>query len=85
MQSENPIISDFVKLMNSAAGTLAGMGREARDSARERFKEAMGDMDFVTREEFDTVKEMAAKAREEAESLKKRIEEIEMRLTATNS
>jgi len=85
MQSENPIISDFVKLMNSAAGTLAGMGREARDSARERFKEAMGDMDFVTREEFDTVKDMAAKAREEAESLKKRIDEIEMRLTATNS
>jgi len=85
MQSENPIISDFVKLMNSAAGTLAGMGREARDSARERFKEAMGDMDFVTREEFDTVKEMAAKAREESESLKKRIDEIEMRLTATNS
>jgi len=83
MQSENPFIADFVKLMNSAAGTLAGVGREARDSARERFKEFMGEMDFVTREEFDTVKDMAARAREEAETLKKRIEELE-RKSSTN-
>jgi BMFP domain-containing protein YqiC len=77
MQSENPIISDFVKVLNSAAGTLAGMGREARDSARERFKEMMGDMDFVSREEFEAVKDMAAKAREEADTLKKRIDDLE--------
>jgi len=83
MQSENPFIADFVKLMNSAAGTLAGVGREARDSARERFKEFMGEMDFVTREEFDTVKDMAARAREEAETLKKRIDELE-RKSSTN-
>jgi len=82
MQSENPFIADFVKLMNSAAGTLAGVGREARDSARERFKEFMGDMDFVSREEFDAVKDMAAKAREEAEMLKKRLHELETRLNA---
>jgi BMFP domain-containing protein YqiC len=81
MQSENPIVSDFVKLMNSAAGTIAGMGREARDSARERFKELMGDMDFVSREEFEAVKQMAATAREEAETLKKRVEDLEVRLT----
>ncbi|MFC3214063.1 accessory factor UbiK family protein [Novosphingobium panipatense] len=49
--------------MNSAAGTLAGMGREAREGARERVKEFMGDMDFVSREEFEAVKEMAATAR----------------------
>jgi len=81
MQSENPMISDFVKLLNSAAGTLAGMGREARDSARERFKEVMGDMDFVSREEFDAVKTMAATAREEAETLKKRIDDLEARFS----
>lgn len=80
MQSENPFIADFVKLMNSAAGTLAGVGREARDSARERFKEFMGELDFVSREEFDAVKDMAAKAREEAESLKARIAALEARL-----
>ena len=63
MQSQNPLIADFVKLANSAAGTFAGMTREARDTARERAKEAFGGMDFVTREEFDAVKAMAAKAR----------------------
>jgi BMFP domain-containing protein YqiC len=77
MQSENPLIADFVKLMNSAAGTLAGMGREARDSAREHIKEAMGGMDFVSREEFEAVKDMAAAAREEAEALKERLIALE--------
>ena len=77
MQSENPLIADFAKLMNAAAGTLAGMGREARDGARERMREAMGGLDFVSREEFDAVKAMAAKAREEGEALKARIEALE--------
>lgn len=77
MQSENPIIADFVKLANSAAGTLAGMTREARDSARERMKDALGGMDFVTREEFDTVKQMAATAREKVEALEARLAALE--------
>lgn len=77
MQSQNPIISDFVKLANSAAGTFAGMTREARESARDRMKEAMGGMDFVSREEFDAVKEMAAKAREENEKLSERLAALE--------
>lgn len=82
MQSQNPMIADFVKLANSAAGTFAGMTREARDSARERLKEAMGGMDFVSREEFETVKLMAQKAREENEALKARLEALEARLAA---
>jgi BMFP domain-containing protein YqiC len=77
MQSENPLIADFVKLMNAAAGTLAGMGREAREGARERLREAMGGLDFVSREEFDAVKALAAKAREEAEALKARVAALE--------
>lgn len=77
MQSENPLFADLAKLMNSAAGTFAGMTREARDSARERMKEAMGGLDFVSREEFDAVKAMAAKAREDAEALKARIAALE--------
>ncbi|MCJ2179551.1 accessory factor UbiK family protein [Novosphingobium album (ex Hu et al. 2023)] len=82
MQSENPFIADFAKMMNSAAGTLAGMGREARDNARERFKEFMGDMDFVSREEFEAVKDLAATARAEAEELKSRLDAIEAKLNA---
>lgn len=77
MQSENPILADLAKLVNSAAGTFAGMTREARDAARERLKETMGGLDFVSREEFDAVKAMAATAREEAESLKARVEALE--------
>jgi BMFP domain-containing protein YqiC len=77
MQSENPIIADFVKLANSAAGTLAGMTREARDGARERMREALGGMDFVSREEFDAVKQMAATAREKVEALEARLAALE--------
>jgi BMFP domain-containing protein YqiC len=80
MQSENPLLADFVKLMNSAAGTVAGMAREAGESGRERFKEFMGGMDFVSREEFQTVKDMAAKALEENEKLRNQVELLEARL-----
>ena len=80
MQSENPIIADFVKLANSAAGTFAGMTREARDNAREKMKEAFGGMDFVSREEFDAVKDMAAHAREQVDVLQARIAALEAKL-----
>ncbi len=80
MQSQNPMIADFVKLLNGAAGTFAGMTREARESARERVKEAMGGMDFVSREEFDAVKAMAARARDENEALAERLAALEARL-----
>ena len=82
MQSENPIIADFVKMANSAAGTFAGMTREAREGARERMREAMGGMDFVSREEFDTVKAMAQKAREQADALEAKVAELEAKLAA---
>jgi BMFP domain-containing protein YqiC len=82
MQSENPIVADFVKLANAAAGTFAGMTREAREGARERLKGALGGIDFVSREEFDAVKEMAARAREEAESLKARVAVLEAKGSA---
>ena len=80
MQSENTIIADFVKLANSAAGTFAGMGREARDNARERMKEALGGLDFVSREEFDAVKDMAALAREKVDVLEAKIVALEAKL-----
>jgi BMFP domain-containing protein YqiC len=82
MQSQNPIIADFVKLANSAAGTVAGMTREARETARERLRERMGGVDFVSREEFDTVKAMAQKAREQADALEVRVAELEAMLAA---
>lgn len=82
MQSDNPLFADFAKILNSAAGTFAGVGREARDGARERLREALGGLDFVSREEFDAVKDMAARAREEAEALKARLDALEARLNS---
>ena len=81
MQSDNPFFADLAKLLNSAAGTFAGMTREARDSARERFREAFGGLDFVARDEFDAVKDMAAKAREEVDELKARLTALEAKNT----
>ena len=77
MQSQNPMIADFVKLVNGAAGTFAGMTREAQEGARERIKETVGGLDFVSREEFEAVKEMAAKARAENEALSARLDALE--------
>lgn len=77
MQSENPLIADLVKVANSAAGTFAGMTREAREGARERMKEALGGLDFVSREEFDAVKDMASRARDENAKLEARIAALE--------
>ncbi|WP_298018853.1 accessory factor UbiK family protein [uncultured Parasphingopyxis sp.] len=77
MQTENKLIDDIVKMVNSAAGTIAGMGREAESSMREKAREFVGGMDFVSREEFEAVKEMAAAARDEAEELKARLDALE--------
>jgi len=77
MQSENRIFDDFVKFVNGAAGTFAGMAREGQADARAKFKEFIGGQDFVTREEFDAVKAMAAAARDEVEALRSRLDALE--------
>ena len=79
MQSENRLFDDFVKMMNGAAGTLAGMGREAEGAFKERVKEWVGGLDLVSREEFEAVKAMAAAARDEVEALKAKIDSLELR------
>lgn len=82
MQSENRMVDDFVKMMNGLAGTVAGMGREAETSMREKAREWMAGADFVGRDEFEAVKAMAAAARDENDALKARIESLEARLEA---
>ena len=77
MQSENRLFDDFVKMMNGVAGTMAGVGREAESSMREKMREWVGGMDFVGRDEFEAVKAMAAAARDENEILKARIAALE--------
>ena len=77
MQSQNRIFDDFVKMMTGVAGTMAGVGREAESSMREKMREWVGGMDFVSRDEFDAVKAMAVAARDENEALAKRIAALE--------
>ena len=77
MQSENRFFDDLAKLINGAAGTIAGAGREFETNAREKAREWVGGLDVVSREEFDAVKAMAAMAREEVELLKARIDALE--------
>lgn len=78
MQSQNRIFDDLVKMMNGVAGTMAGVGREAEASMRDKMREWVGGMDFVSRDEFEAVKAMAIAAREENEALAKRIAALEM-------
>ncbi len=77
MQSENRLFDDFVKVMNGAAGTLAGMTREAESAFRERMREWVGGLDMVGREEFEAVKAIAVAAREENQALKARLDALE--------
>lgn len=83
MQSENRFFDDFAKMMNGLAGTMAGMGREAEASFREKMKEWIAGMDFVGRDEFEAVKAMAAAARDEADALRVRLDALEARQGGT--
>ena len=84
MQSENRLFDDFVKFVNGAAGTVAGVGREAQSGARERAREWIGGLDFVGRDEFEAVKAMAAAARDENDALKARLDALEARATTAS-
>jgi BMFP domain-containing protein YqiC len=77
MQADNKLFDDFVKIVNGAAGTLAGVGREAEAGARSKAKEWIGGLDFVSREEFEAVKAMAAAARDDADALRLRVQALE--------
>jgi BMFP domain-containing protein YqiC len=85
MQSENRMFDDFVKMVNGVAGTMAGMGREAESSMREKMREFMGGQDFVGRDEFEAVKAMASAARDENEILKARIAALEAKVAGPPS
>ena len=77
MQSQNRLFDDFVKVMNGAAGTIAGMTREAQTAMQERARDWIGGLDMVSREEFETVRALAVAAREENAALRARIEALE--------
>jgi len=77
MSTSNRIFDDIGKMMTSAAGIAKGVRDEAETAVRGQAERWMSDMDLVTREEFDAVREMALKAREENEALKARLDALE--------
>ena len=81
MQSRDKIFDDISQLMTNAAGMAQGMKTEAETALKSWMERWLADADLVTREEFDAVREMAVKAREENENLSARIAELEARLT----
>ena len=80
MQTRDKIFDDISQLMTNAAGMAQGMKAEAETAMKGWMERWLADANLVTREEFDAVREMAVKAREENESLAARIAELEARL-----
>jgi len=77
MQTQSAIFDEIAKLMTEAAGAADGVRREAETAIRSQIQRLVADMDFVSREEFEVVRDMARAAREENEALKTRIEALE--------
>lgn len=84
-QTTNRILDEIAKMMTDAAGAAQGVRREAETLMRGQAERILREMDVVAREEFEAVKAMAAKAREENERLEARIAALEAQLAAKNS
>ena len=76
MQSENKFFDDLSKVASSAMGVVSGVRDEAENALKARMARLLADMDLVTREEFEVVKEMAVKAREENAALRAELESL---------
>ena len=79
-QTNSRFFDDLSRLMTDAAGLADGARREAQTFARSQLERVMAGMDLVSREEFEAVREMAARARDENERLSTRIAALEARL-----
>ena len=80
MQSRNKILDDVSQLMTNAMGVAQGAREEAENAMKSMIDRWLADRDFVTREEFDAVRAMAQKAREENATLEARIAALEAKL-----
>src|SRR6266550_4573750 len=82
MQSQNRFFDDLAKVAAGAMGALSGMRSEVESRVREQLERVLAGMDLVSRDEFEAVKAMAAKARSEQEDLANRVADLESRLVA---
>ena len=77
MQSQNRLFDDLARLASGAVGALSGVRGEVESRIRDQLERIISGMDLVSREEFEAVKAMAAKAREEQEALQRRLDTLE--------
>ncbi|WP_416916447.1 MAG: accessory factor UbiK family protein [Roseicyclus sp.] len=77
MQTRNKIMEDISQLMTNAMGVAQGAREEAETAMKSLMDRWLADRDFVTRDEFEAVRAMAQKAREENEALKARLAALE--------
>ena len=85
MQSQNRFFDDLARVASGALGTLSGVKTEVETRLREQLERVLAGMDLVSRDEFEAVKAMAAKARTEQEDLAQRLAELESKLAASSS
>ena len=77
MQTKSRFFSDVTKLAGGALGTLDSIRREVEEMARHQLERMLSKLDLVTRDEFDVIKEMAVKARQEQAKINSRLTKIE--------
>ena len=80
MQVDNRLLDDLARVAGGAFGALAGVRGEVEARLKQQFERILSEMDMVSRDEFEAVKAMAAKARIEQEALEKRIAALEAAL-----
>ena len=85
MQTSNRLFDDLARVASGAFTTLSGLREEIETRVRERVERLAADLDLVTREEFDAVRTMAAKARAGQEALEARLTELEAELAAAKA
>jgi BMFP domain-containing protein YqiC len=83
MQGQNRFFDDISRVASGAVGALSGMRGEIEARLRDQLERVLSGMDLVSREEFEAVKAMAAKAREEQELMRRQIEALEARLAGS--
>ncbi len=84
-QTTNRLIDDMARLMTDAAGAAEGVRKEVEAIVRAQGQKFLADLDVVRREEFESVKAMAEKARQENEHLAARLAELEAKLAGRSS
>jgi len=84
-QTNNRFLDELARLMTDAAGAAQGVRRDFEGLMRAQGERILRDMDVVQREEFEAVKEMAARARDENERLSARVAELEAELARLRS